>query len=241
LIFEELKGENKELIDKVSDLELNEKKLYAQIQSLEDQFKGTNEQLEQVRKELNAKNKTLELLVEQNIIKEQDLEMISANIGEIIAYNEEQQKLKIEEVRERTRNELTFEYELTINDLENRLQKEKQLVSEAEKRAKDNEQKSRTIEEELAKLNKDYQELKNTIDISSKTLNFIQSMLSTHPLYSSIMILANLGGTLPLDTLAKSVGAAPLRLRHLMEELVERELITIGEGDNPTVKIVRDY
>ena len=66
-------------------------------------------------------------------------------------------------------------------------------------------------------------------------------MLSTHPLYSAVLILANLGGTMPLDKLAKSVGANPLRLRHLLNELAERKLIDISEGENPIVTIVRNF
>ena len=248
LVFEEIKNESRELIDKIKDKELLEKKLQAQVESLEKNYNEANEEREKAIKEVESTYKTVELLIDQGIVKKQDIDMIAPNIGEIQAYNAEQQKIKLEELRERTRNELAFEYELTINDLENRLKQEKEIVSETETKIKEIEQKNRNYreeiekdEEKIKKTEKEYSDLKETIDISSKTLNFIQSMLSTHPLYSSIMILANLGGTMTLDALAKSVGAAPLRLRHLMEDLVERELIVIEDGENPKVRIIRDY
>ena len=55
------------------------------------------------------------------------------------------------------------------------------------------------------------------------------------------MILSDLGGTMPLDKLAKSVGVAPIRLRQLLSELAERGLIEIGEGENPNITIIEDY
>ena len=55
------------------------------------------------------------------------------------------------------------------------------------------------------------------------------------------MILSDLGGSMPLNTLAKSVGAAPIRLRQLLSELAERGLLEIGEGENPIISIMDDY
>ena len=241
LIFEQQKTEIRELTDKIDELSLTEKKLYSHIQSVEEQFTKTNEQLADALKEVNIKNLTLEKLIEQNKLKEDDLQLITENMDSMLTSTEEQHKKEVTDIQERTRNELRFEYDLTVNDLENKLERERNLVSESEKKYKELEATHQEFVEHNLILKKDYAELKDRVDYGRKTLNFIESLLSTHPLYSSVMILANLGGTMPLNTLAKSVGAAPLRLRHLLDELVERKLIEIGEGENPKVTIVRGY
>jgi hypothetical protein len=238
---EELLKFNKELEEKLDTLTLNEKKLYVQNQSLDEQLASLKDQVSNLSRDVQLKNRTLELLVEQNKLKEEDLQMISESLDGMFKSTEDQHKLELEAVADRTRKELSFEYELTLQDLQYKLEKEKQSSLESEQKYKDLEANHKDYVEKTVMLKKDYAELKFRIDRGSKTLNFIQTLLSTHPLYSSIMILADLGGSLPLDKLAKSVGAAPLRLRHLLTELAERGLIEIGEGDNPQVTILEDY
>ena len=69
-------------------------------------------------------------------------------------------------------------------------------------------------------------------------LDYTQRLLSTHPLYASILILLNSGGVLDLPTLAMSVGAHPLKLRQMLEDLVSKGLITISSDDPPTIAAV---
>ena len=68
--------------------------------------------------------------------------------------------------------------------------------------------------------------------------DYTSRLLSTHPLYASILILINLGGILDLPTLAMSVGAHPRKLRQMLDELVTKGLITISSDDPPTVSTV---
>ena len=232
---------NEELEEKINTLTLNEKKLYSQIQSAEQQLNSSRQQITELTKDLSIKNKTLEQLVEQNKLTEDDLQLMSENMDKMLQSSEEASKRQLEDTIQRVRNELSFEYDLTVNDLENKLEKQKQLYSDLDKRYKELEENHKTFVESNLALKQEYAELSDRIEAGGKTLNFIQSMLSTHPLYSAVLILANLGGTMPLDKLAKSVGANPLRLRHLLNELAERRLIDISEGENPIVTIVRNF
>ncbi|MFX0050034.1 MAG: hypothetical protein ACFE8U_01955, partial [Candidatus Hermodarchaeota archaeon] len=58
------------------------------------------------------------------------------------------------------------------------------------------------------------------------------------PLYQSILILLNLGGSLDLPTMAMSVGAHPLKLRQMLEDLVTKGLISISSDDPPVVTTI---
>ena len=68
--------------------------------------------------------------------------------------------------------------------------------------------------------------------------DYTERLLSTHPLYASILILLNLGGVLDLPTLAMSVGAHPLKLKQMLGELVTKGLITLSADDPPMVTAV---
>ena len=241
LQIEKFKGANSELDDKVSSLSLNEKKLYAQIQSFDEQLVTAKVQITDLTKDLTLKNKTLEQLIEQNKLTEEDLQLITENMDKMLQSTEELHKKEIDDSIQRTRNELAFEYELTIGDLQNRLDHEKESNSETEKKYRDLEKTHEEFVESTLMMKKEYTELKFRLDRGHKTLSFIQSLLSTHPLYSAVMILSDLGGSMPLNTLAKSVGAAPIRLRQLLSELAERGLLEIGEGENPIISIMDDY
>ncbi len=241
LQLENFKTSNRELEDKINSLFLTEKKLNAQIQSFDEQLISAKVQITSLTKDVTVKNKTLEHLIEQNKLTEDDLQLITENMDQMLKSTGEQHKKEVEDAIQRTRNELSFEYELTINDLQNKLDREKETVSESEKKFKELEKTHQEFVERTLMMKKEYTELKFRMERGSKTLNFIQSLLSTHPLYSAIMILSDLGGSMRLDKLAKSVGAAPIRLRQLLSELAERGLIEIGEGENPIITISEDY
>ena len=50
----------------------------------------------------------------------------------------------------------------------------------------------------------------------------------------------NLGGSLDLPTLAMSVGAHPLKIKQMMEDLVTKGLITISSDDPPIIQTVME-
>ena len=239
--LENYKNANKELEEKIESLVLEQKKLQAQNQSLDEQLVSAKVQNSNLTKDLTIKNKTLEELIEQNKLTEEDLHLITDNMDQMLKSTEEQHKQEVDDSIQRTRNELSFEYELTINDLQNKLDREKQATIEADEKFKKLEKDHQEFVEKTLQVKKEYAELKFRLERGHKTLNFIQSLLSTHPLYSAVMILSDLGGTMPLDKLAKSVGVAPIRLRQLLSELAERGLIEIGEGENPNITIIEDY
>lgn len=240
-LIERYKNANSELEDKISSLSLSEKKFAGQVQSLEEQLSSTKEQVSSLTKEVNLKSLTLDQLVEQNKLKEEDLQLITENMDGMLQSTEEQHRNELEDAIQRTRNEMTFEYELTIGNLQTRFDKEKEISSELETKFKKLEADHNEFVEKTLAMKKDYTELKFRLERGHKTLSFIQSLLSHHPLYSAVMILSDLGGTLPLDKLAKSVGVAPIRMRQLLSELAERGLIEIGEGENPQITIPEDY
>lgn len=241
LEIEKITQSKRELEDKITESDINEKKLYAQIQSMDEQLVSSKVQVTNLTKDLMIKNETLKQLIEQHKLTEDDLQLITENMDTILFSEEEHHKQEIQDAIQRTRNELAFEYELNISNLNNKIEKEKELVEESENKFKKLESQHQEFVEKTLQVKKDYAELKFRLERGHKTLNFIQSLLSTHPLYSAVMILSDLGGEMPLDTLAKSVGAAPIRLRQLLSELAERGLLEIGEGENPLITIVDDY
>ena len=73
---------------------------------------------------------------------------------------EELHKKEIDDSIQRTRNELAFEYELTIGDLQNRLDHEKESNSETEKKYRDLDKTHEEFVESTLMMKKEYTDLK---------------------------------------------------------------------------------
>ena len=93
-------------------------------------------------------------------------------------------------------------------------------------------------EEELKETKDKILKIENARGESNILQDYTSRLLSTHPLYASILILLNLGGVLDLPTLAMSVGAHPRKLKQMLDELVTKGLITISSDDPPMVSTV---
>lgn len=138
---------------------------------------------------------------------------------------------------------LKREQQLQIDSLNNKLKQEQEKSILNEQKYKD-ELKMLNEELDMAKIEiKDVKESRQVygVDAPNTTtmiLNYTQRLLSTHPLYAAMLILINLGGSMPMPSLAKSVGANPLRLREFLKDLELKGLVTISEDKPPVVEIV---
>ena len=88
-------------------------------------------------------------------------------------------------------------------------------------------------------------ELQNTLNMFKEELrnrNLIlehtRKILASNPKFNALFILQELGGGMPLSTLAKSVGIAPIVLKTQLREFQNRSLITISNDYDPIVEIM---
>lgn len=88
-------------------------------------------------------------------------------------------------------------------------------------------------------------ELQNTLNMFKDELrkrNIIlehtRKLLASNPKFNALFILQELGGGMPLSTLAKSVGIAPIVLKTQLRDFQNRSLITISNDNDPIVEIM---
>jgi len=232
-IFEENK-------DKVDKQEIEIKRLQNQIQNLQEQDELSQKRFIEIQSELAAKEALIEKLKENEKIHEKDIEEALASIAETYQIQEDYYARMLEEAVQQRLKQVRQDYDLEIEEMQTRLKNEIERHEEDSKQHKITvtrleealtmaEQEQQNLQEKLAKVY-DERTQRNLI------LEYTQRLLSTHPLYASILILLNLGGSLDLPTLAMSVGAHPTRLKQMLqEELVSRNLITISHDDPPIV------
>lgn len=242
--FEHEREENRQIYeenkDKVAQQEIEIKRLQNQVQSLQEQEQLTQKSVVEIRSELAAKEALIEKLKENEKIHEKDIEEALASVAETYQIQEDYYARMLEEAVQQRLKQVRQDYDLEIEEMQTRLKNEierhevdskqyKMTVSRLEEALTMAEEEQKTLQEKLTKIY-DERTQRNII------LEYTQRLLSTHPLYASILILLNLGGSLDLPTLAMSVGAHPTRLKQMLqEELVSRNLITITPGDPPIV------
>ncbi|UCG04403.1 MAG: hypothetical protein JSW11_10530 [Candidatus Heimdallarchaeota archaeon] len=226
--------------DKVNQLEMEIKRLQLQVQNLQEQEELSQKSVVEIRSELAAKEALIEKLKEQEKIHEKDIEEALASVAETYQIQEDYYARMLEEAVQQRLKQVRQDYDLEIEEMQTRLKNEierheadskqhKTTVSRLEESLAMAEAEQQTLQEKLAQVY-DERSQRNMI------LEYTQRLLSTHPLYASILILLNLGGSLDLPTLAMSVGAHPTRLKQMLqEELVSRNLITISSDDPPIV------
>ncbi|MFW9905217.1 MAG: hypothetical protein ACFFFH_12835 [Candidatus Thorarchaeota archaeon] len=237
---EENRQEFEKSKDKLDSQDIEIKRLQNQVQNLQEQEQLSRKSVIEIRSELAAKEALIEKLKENEKIHEKDIEEALASIAETYQIQEDYYARMLEEAVQQRLKQVRQDYDLEIEEMQARLKNEierheadskqhKITVSRLEEALTMAEQEQQTLQEKLAQVY-DERSQRNLI------LEYTQRLLSTHPLYASILILLNLGGSLDLPTLAMSVGAHPTRLKQMLEEeLVSRNLITISPDDPPIV------
>jgi len=181
-------------------------------------------------------------LKEQEIIHDKDIEQALASVAETYQIQENYYQRMLEEGIQSRIKEIRQEFKIDLEEMKKKLETTLKRSEESQNQHKITvsrlEEALQMTEEEL----KEIQEKLLLADTARSESNLLQDytsrLLSTHPLYASILILINLGGILDLSTLAMSVGAHPRKLRQMLEELVTKGLITISSDDPPTVSTV---
>ncbi len=237
LIFEKNK-------DKVSEQEIEIKRLALQVQNLQEQEELNNKQIGEIRSELATKAALIEKLKENEKIHEKDIEEALASIAETYQIQEDYYARMLEEGIQQRLKQVRQDYDLELEEMQTRLKNEIQRHEEDTKQHKITitrlEEALIMLEEEQQVLQDKYTQVYDERTQRNLILEYTQRLLSTHPLYASILILLNLGGTLDLPTLAMSVGAHPIKLKQMLEELVSRNLISISSDDPPIVNTIME-
>jgi chromosome segregation ATPase len=228
--------------DKIAVLEADTKRLRTQQESQSQELEQQQKRVEELAQELQMKQNLIEKLKERELIHEKDIEEALASVAETYQIQENYYQRMVEEGIQRGVKDIRKELELDLEEVNRKFNTLTQRSEEAKK------QHEVAIERMKEALQIAETQLKETQDELSKAhsdrlersvlLEYTQKLLSTHPLYASILILLNLGGVLDLPTLAMSVGAHPLKLMQMLEELVHKGLITISSDDPPMISAV---
>ncbi|MFX0122942.1 MAG: hypothetical protein ACFFAE_04835 [Candidatus Hodarchaeota archaeon] len=231
--------------DKLNKNEIEIKRLQLQAQNLQEQEELSQKRVVEIRSELAAKEALIENLKENEKIHEKDIEEALASVAETYQIQEDYYARMLEEAIQQRLKQVRQDYDLELEEMQTRLK------NEIERHEEDSKQHKITVsrlEEALSMAEEEQQSLQEKLtqvyDERSQRnliLEYTQRLLSTHPLYASILILLNLGGSLDLPTLAMSVGAHPTRLKQMLEEeLVSRNLISISTDDPPIVHAITE-
>ncbi|HKZ40592.1 MAG TPA: hypothetical protein VJ044_06490 [Candidatus Hodarchaeales archaeon] len=262
LLQEQLTGKTKEESDVLSDMKgelerakSNLAKLEADLYSvsqekrnlsiqqsnLQEREKLVTRKLNDALNRIRVNEELLERLKLENKIKDEDIRNALVNVEDVYQANEEYyQQLTVEAVQQ-GQGAIEREYQEKMADLERLRSEEAARLQEVQKNFQDLQKAyeggKKDHEAEIRKL-----QIRLASEVESQRqgtmqLNYTQRLLSTHPLYASILILINLGGSVPLTTLAKSVGVHSLKLRQMLEELVEKHLIVVSDSNPPIVEI----
>jgi DNA repair exonuclease SbcCD ATPase subunit len=246
--LEQERDNTKSIFEKNQD-ELNEnkmevKRLQNQLDNFHEQEKINQKRLDEVIYELGRKEALIDKLKENEKIHEKDIQEALASIAETYQIQEDYFARQLEESIQQRLKQVRQEYDLELEEMQSRLKNEIQRYEEA-----DNQHKKTVtrLEESLVMAEEEQRELHERLtEIVSETsqrnliLEYVQRLLSNHPLYASILILLNLGGSLDISTMAMSVGAHPLKLKQMLDDLVSKGLITISLDDPPIVSAVMD-
>ena len=220
------------------------KRLQTQIHILEEKEKIEQKRVEELFNELAGKEALIDTLKRNEKIHETDIQEALASVAETYQIQEDYFARQLEESVQQRLKQVRQEYDLELEEMQSRLKNEIQRNKEAEKQHKKTvtrlEESLTMAEEEQQSLQEKLTKIFDETSERNLLLEYTQRLLSTHPLYASILILLNLGGTLDISTLAMSVGAHPLKLRQMLNDLVTKGLITISPEDPPIVSAVMD-
>ena len=237
-----LQKTNAEFQDELNKQKMEVKRFIIENQSLKEQEELNLKRLDDITSELRAKSAIIENLKEKEKIHDKDIEEALASVVQTYQTHEDYYQRMMEEGIQQRLKTIRKEYDLELEEIRNQLKNEVKRHEEAVKQHKIT---LSRLEEELAlagstqfKLQEKLAKVYNERTERNILIDYTQRLLSTHPLFASILILINLGGSLDLPTLAMSVGAHPLKLRQMLEDLVTKGLITISSEDPPIITAV---
>jgi len=224
--------------DQIDRLEMEIKRLQIQVETIP----NLQKQLEEAHQEVSAKDALIEKLKESEKIHEQDINEALASVADTYQIQQNYFQTMLDEQLEQREKQFKQEAELQLEEIQNRLDNEIRRHEESDEQHKITvtrmEETIKLSEEEIIKFQEKLKQVYDEREDRNLLLDYTQRLLSNHPLYASILILLNLGGTLDLPTMARSVGAHTVKLRQMLEELVTRGLISITDTDPPTVSAI---
>ncbi|MHA2075280.1 MAG: hypothetical protein ACXACU_17495 [Candidatus Hodarchaeales archaeon] len=228
--------------DQLNEQRMELKRIQNQVQNLQEQEKINQKTLDEVIHELAGKEALIDSLKRNEKIHEKDIQEALASIADTYQIHEDYFARQLEESVQQRLKQVRQEYDLELEEMQSRLKNELKRYEEADKQHKKTvtrleesfafaEAEQRVLQEELTKIQAETTERR-------VLLEYTQRLLSNHPLYASVLILLNLGGSLDISTLAMSVGAHPLKLKQMLDDLVTKGLITISNDDPPIIRAV---
>ena len=244
--LEHERNSSKRIYEKNQD-ELNEqrmelKRLQMLSQNMQEQEKINQKRFDEVFNELAGKEALIDTLKRNEKIHEKDIQEALASIAETYQIHENYFARQLEESVQQRLKHIRQDYDLELEEMQSRLKNEIQRYEEADKQHKKTvtrlEESLVFAEEEQSALQKDLSKIQEETTERRVLLEYTQRLLSNHPLYASVLILLNLGGSLDISTLAKSVGAHPLKLKQMLDDLATKGLITISTDDPPIITAV---
>lgn len=228
--------------DHIAELETEVKRVQTQYNNQQKELELHQKQSADLHNELQLKQALIDNLKEKELIHEKDIQEALASIAETYQIQENYYQRMLEEGIQQRVKEVRQEIEIDFEELNKKVET---LTFRSEETRKQNKITIDRLEEALKiaeeELNESQEKLTKAVTEKLEKnvlLDYTQRLLSTHPLYASILILLNLGGVLDLPTLAMSVGAHPLKLMQMLEELVNKGLITISSSDPPMISAV---
>ncbi|MHA1237428.1 MAG: hypothetical protein ACTSQ9_07205 [Candidatus Hodarchaeales archaeon] len=228
--------------DKMDSLNADIKRLRNQQENQQKELELHQKQTEEIINELQMKQALIDKLKEQEIIHDKDIEEALASIAETYQIQENYYQRMLEEGIQSKIKEIRQEFKIDLEEMTKKLETTQKRSEESQNQQKITvsrlEEELQMIEEELMETKEKLLHAETARGESNLLQDYTSRLLSTHPLYASILILINLGGILDLPTLAMSVGAHPRKLRQMLDELVTKGLITISSDDPPTVSTV---
>ncbi|MCK4849245.1 MAG: hypothetical protein KAT16_09480 [Candidatus Heimdallarchaeota archaeon] len=228
--------------DKITSLNADLKRLRNQQENQQKELELQQKQTGEIRNELQLKQALIDRLKEQEIIHDKDIEEALASVAETYQIQENYYQRMLEEGIQSRIKELRQEFDIDLEETKKKLETTLKRSEESQNQHKITvsrlEEAIQMTEDEVKEMKEKFLKEETARSESNIIQDYTSRLLSTHPLYASILILINLGGILDLPTLAMSVGAHPLKLKQMLDELVTKGLITISSDDPPTVSTV---
>ncbi|MFW9853500.1 MAG: hypothetical protein ACFFFG_00470 [Candidatus Thorarchaeota archaeon] len=247
-IFEKNQTEMNRLQDEIN-------RLQRRAEHLQKQETLYQQRLDGLVHEVNVKSALIETLKKRELIREKDVEEALQSVAETYKIQEDyyqrmveeelqqrlgQIRLEVEEEFQKKLVQVRSEKEEELQKLAHKIRNETKSWYDKEIHLRVNHYKTMIdqLEEELQNLKKQLEEVSAVQNEQNLLVDYTERLLSSHPLYASVLILLNLGGSLDLSTMAKSVGAHPVKLHGMLLELVDKGLIRISDDDPPVVQAI---
>ena len=231
-----------EKTDQFTALEADMKRTRSQLENQQKELEVHQTQSKELINEIEMNQAVINRFKEKELIHEKDIEEALASVAETYQIQENYYQRMLEDGIQSRTKEIRQEMKIDLEEMKSKLVTQSKRLEDSTRQHKitvDRLEEAVTLaEEEISDAKAELAKAITERLEKHVLLDYTQRLLSTHPLYASILILLNLGGVLDLPTLAMSVGAHPLKLRQMLEDLVNKGLITISSDDPPTIAAV---